>query len=78
MLKLFEWLMPACIRSTSPDARHYHRRRFTRAYKKKQQIVKSLWIGSGILMLLVQALPYMVVSAMFTTCLAFMILDETQ
>jgi hypothetical protein len=61
-----------------PDAdraRHPSWRRYTRKYRRKQAIVKNVWIVSGILMIgLPMAMP---VIALGTTLLAFMILDET-
>lgn len=61
-----------------PDAdreRHPSWRRYTRKYRRKQAIVKNVWIVSGLLMIgLPAAMP---VIALGTTFLAFMILDET-
>ena len=61
-----------------PDPLHPHRRRFTRAYRRKRQWVKSLWIGSGLLMILLGASPGLVAAiALATTFASFCILDET-
>jgi hypothetical protein len=55
---------------------HPSLRRSTRKYRKKQRIVRDLWIVSGLLMLCVPA-NVMLAFALGTTCLAFVILDET-
>lgn len=77
MLRFLEWFMPDWAMKTSPDPHHSHARRLTQTYKKKQDIVKNLWIGSGFIMLLIPFLPYLVAAALLTTFLSFVILDET-
>ena len=57
------------------QARHPNYRRTTRRYRKKQRIVRDIWIVSGTLMLWIP-LSFLLVLAMATTFLAFMILDE--
>ena len=56
-------------------------RRNSELYKKKREIVKFVWIVSGLIMLLFLNSPHFLgiitVLAMFTTFIAFMILDET-
>ena len=70
---LHDWIFDA-----RPDPLHPHRRRFTPAYRRKRQWVKSLWIGSGILMILLSASPGLVAAiALGTTFASFCILDET-
>ena len=56
--------------------RHPTFRRYTRRYRRKQKIVRDIWIVSGLLMLCV---PLNVILALVlgTTFLAFMVLDET-
>lgn len=78
---LFEWLlralMPAWWRDRRPDAEHPHRRRFTAAYRRKQTLVKNVWILSGVVML-AQVSPALILpTALATTFLSFVILDET-
>jgi hypothetical protein len=59
------------------DAAHPSRRRLTRRYRRKRDIVKNIWIGSGLVML-AQGSPALIVAlGLGTTFLAFMILDET-
>ena len=70
--------MPDWAVTTCPDPNHSHGRRLTQSYKKKQGIVKNLWIGSGMLMLFIPVLPYLVAAALLTTFLSFVILDETE
>jgi hypothetical protein len=61
-----------------PDPLHLHSRRFTPAYRRKRQWVKSLWIGSGLLMILLGAPPGLITAiALGTTFASFCILDET-
>lgn len=69
--------LPNWIQNTEADNLHPHRRRFTAAYRRKLDIVRNLWIGSGILMM-VQATPVITaVLCIATTFLSFMILDES-
>ena len=70
-------LQPDWLQDRSADARHPHRRRFTRKYHTKKNIVKILWINAGILMLLNPILPVVLIIALPLTCLSFLILDET-
>ncbi|MCC5809670.1 MAG: hypothetical protein JJU06_04775 [Ectothiorhodospiraceae bacterium] len=56
--------------------KHPSWRRTTRRYKKKKQLVRDMWIVSGLLMI---PAPFyiVVVLALTTTLLSFAILDET-
>ncbi len=56
--------------------RHPSWRRTTRHYRKKQRVVRNVWIVSGLLMI-PAPLGVVLVLAMGTTMLAFAILDET-
>ncbi len=61
--------------SDAEKARHPSWRRYTRRYRRKQSIVKNVWIVSGLLMIgLPAALPVLLLG---TTLLSFVILDET-
>ena len=76
-----EWfhrcILPQWAREQSPRPDHPHRRRFTPGYRRKQGIVKNVWIASGLLMI-VQPSPAIIIAiALGTTFLAFAILDET-
>lgn len=57
-------------------------RRSSVKYKKKQDIVKKIWIVSGTIMIGLLQFPLLaagaLVLALLTTFLGFMILDETQ
>lgn len=57
-------------------ARHPSWRRYTRHYRRKQKLVRDIWIVSGLLMTSVP-LGAMLALALGTTMLAFVILDET-
>ena len=80
-MNLFDWLqhqvLPEWTRDESPDHRHPHKRRFTPGYRRKKGIVKNLWIGSGLLMIILATPALMLALAMGTTFLSFVILDET-
>lgn len=55
--------------------RHPSWRRYTRRYRRKRELVKTVWIVSGLLMIgLPAAAP---VLALGTTFVSFMILDES-
>lgn len=70
--------LPSWLFDCDPDPAHAHRRRFTSSYRRKRECVKSLWIGSGLLMVLLSAAPGLVLAlAMATTFASFCILDET-
>ena len=59
------------------DPEHYHLRRYTKKYRRKQHIVKMLWIGSGGLMLILQSAPGILALSLLVTFVSLMILDET-
>ncbi len=70
-------LLPDYAEQQVPDARHPHRRRYTRSYRRKLGICKNIWIVSGVVMCL-QATPEVIITlGLGTTFLSFMILDET-
>jgi len=71
-------LLPSWAQDRYPDHRHPHRRRFTARYRRKQGIVKNIWIVSGCLMVLQGSAAIILAMALGTTFLSFMILDETQ
>ena len=81
LVKIEHWLrqqlLPDSLHDCSPERDHPHKRRFTAAYKRKQGIVKNVWIVSGTVMIL-QASPAIIIAmTLGTTFLSFMILDET-
>ena len=65
------------LQDSGADASHPHRRRFTRKYQAKKNIVKKLWINACLLMLLNPALPVIFIIALPVTFLSVLILDET-
>jgi len=76
---LFRGCLPDWLFNCQPDARHAHRRRFTSKYRRKRECVKSMWIISGLIMLLGNAMPAFVMTlALATTFASFCILDETR
>ncbi|MGI9274627.1 MAG: hypothetical protein ACR2PT_07240 [Endozoicomonas sp.] len=70
-------LMPDWMQDQTPDSQHFYRRTFTRSYKAKKGLVRNLWIGAGLLVLLNPVLPVLLLVALPTTFLSFLILDET-
>lgn len=60
-----------------PDPEHYSRRRLTQQYKTKKSLVRNIWITACLLMLFNPVLPVVLIIALPTTLLSFMILDET-
>lgn len=70
-------VLPGWTRDRSPDRDHPHKRRFTPGYRRKKDIVRNVWIASGLVMI-VQASPALILAmALGTTFLSFVILDET-
>ena len=70
-------VLPHWVQDRSPDSRHPHRRRFTAGYRRKQGIVKNIWIASGLVMVIHASPALIVAMALGTTFLSFVILDET-
>ena len=70
-------LLPHWTRDRSPDHNHPHKRRFTRLYRRKQGIVKNLWIASGLVMIVLATPATIMALTLGTTFLSFVILDET-
>jgi len=52
-------------------------RRTSLAYRAKKRIVRDIWIGTALLMLLLPHPGAVATLALFTTFLSFTILDET-
>jgi len=74
---LFRYLLPDHLRDCRPDPGSPHRRRYTAKYRRKRCLVKNLWIGAGLLVLLHPTLAMLMVVGLATTFLAFTVLDET-
>jgi hypothetical protein len=70
------WLPPEYL-STEPDETHPHRRRFTRRYRRKKAIAKTIWIGCGLVMLTHPVVPFVALVSLVGTFSAFVVLDET-
>lgn len=75
-------LMPAWYQKDFLDERkatkHAHYRRFSRKYRARRKLVRTLWTGTGCLMLLFPTPPIVVGAVIFSTCLSFAILDESE
>jgi hypothetical protein len=82
MLQLIRnWILPgpppqAKLSIARPLDKNLARRR-TAKYKRKQSLVKSIWITSGLIMLTNPVLPFIAALSLLTTFLSFVILDET-
>ena len=76
-IRILDLILPHWVGDRSPDLDHPHRRRFTELYRRKKGIVRNLWLGSGLLMLLVATPALVLAMALGTTFLSFVILDET-
>ncbi|MCB1724022.1 MAG: hypothetical protein KDJ39_10060 [Gammaproteobacteria bacterium] len=74
---IHQLMLPHWLNDESPDHKHPHRRRFTVAYRRKQGIVKNVWIASGLLMAIQGSLPLIATLTLGTTFLSFVLLDET-
>ena len=57
---------------------HPHYRRLTKRYKRRLSTVKTLWTATGLFALLFPAPPAIVGATLFSTCLSFAILDESE
>lgn len=77
MSRLLEWILPEWVSSRRNDPSHSHGRRFTPCYRKKKDLVRVVWIGSGLKMLAFPVMPFIAVLSLLTTFLSFGILDET-
>lgn len=75
--KIRQWLLPNWHADRLPDANHPHRRRFTRRYQRKRQWVKTVWIGSGLVILTNPVLNVAFAVLLAGSFLSFMLLDET-
>ena len=71
------YLLPAWFFQTQPDAKHFHRRRFTREYRSKQRIVWHLWGGVALLVIVFPIVPIVVSLSLLASFLSFAILDES-
>lgn len=70
-------VLPQHLSDHSPDPSSPHRRRFTRSYRRKRGLVKNLWMGAGLVILLQPTLAFLITVTLAMTFLAFVVLDET-
>jgi len=71
------WL-PDWMQNRQPEKEHFYRRKFTASYRAKKQRVAYLWIGSGLLMLLIPLPSFIITTSLLATFISFSLLDETQ
>jgi hypothetical protein len=60
------------------DPDHHHYRRYSKQYKRKQSMVKNLWIGMGLITMAFPFLHVFIILSMLTTFASFSFLDETE
>lgn len=77
LLWLLSFIKPDWMASKEPDEKHFYRRTFTRKYRRKRQLVKNLWIASGLVMLAYPLVPFIASLGLFMTFISFSILDES-
>ncbi|WP_250658206.1 hypothetical protein [Alkalimarinus coralli] len=81
MLDIIQWvskvLTPKWAYQKKPDPEHFYRRRFTKQYSRRKKTVKNIWIVSGFMMLAFPLIQFIVPTLLFTSFVAFCILDET-
>ncbi len=68
---------PDWMQCSEPDEQHFHRRRFTRKYRRKLAIVRGLWSVVTIIWLLFPLAHIVVFVGLSATFMSFSILDET-
>ncbi len=77
LYRQYTW-QPIWLDVRSPDEYHFHRRRFTRKYRNKQRIVRSLWFSMSLVVLAFPLMHFAVFVSLLTTFVSFCILDETE
>ena len=75
-LWLHRLFLPDWAQNHTPDANHPYRRLFTRRHKVKRNLVKNIWIGAGLVMLINPVLHILLAIVLSVTFLSFAILDE--
>lgn len=76
MAIIIKWWTPDIRKDKSPDPKHSYRRTFTPKYIKKKKYLYYVWCSVLVSMLIIPSLAYAFASALFTTFISFMILDE--
>lgn len=56
---------------------HAHYRRFSKRYRSKRRLVRTIWAFTGAILLLCPVPPLIGGAIVFSTCLSFAILDES-
>lgn len=75
--KLYMRMLPDKLADRRPDPLSPHRRRFTAAYRRKRAVVKKIWAGAGLIVLMHPTVATLIIVGLFTTFLSFTVLDET-
>jgi GT2 family glycosyltransferase len=72
-----DWLLNRHYCAHLIKYQYYKDKRNTPLYRLKRQIVKNVWLVSGVFMLVNPSLPIIVGTTLFTAFISFSILDET-
>lgn len=78
IMMIWQFLLPAWRKVVKPDCNHAYGRTLTKGYVARKSFVKSMWIGSALMMLVMPALPVVIGLGLFTTFVSFMYLDEVK
>ena len=73
---LISYRRPPWAENQEPDAGHFYRRAYTRAYQVKKKVIYYVWLIALIAMLFNPSLSFVIPLALLTTFTSFMILDE--
>lgn len=77
MLFLVSLWAPDWMRDQTPDAEHFHRRRFTNKHRNKRKRVRYIWLSAATLWCLNPSVPMMIFVGLLSTFLSFSLLDES-
>ena len=69
--------LPDWLRSGRPDLEQAHRRRLSPRYRSRKRRVKTLWLGAGVLMILLPHPTLVALTVLIMTFASFAILDES-
>lgn len=76
MKKLFKHLQLPWMRNRQPDPDHFYRRGFTSDYRARRRRLKELWIGSGLLALVLPEPAFWLILLILSCFISFAFLDE--
>lgn len=77
IFKVLQLFTPHWQAFKKPDPNHFYRRKFTKHYHRKKDTVKNVWIAAGCVMFAFPVIQFIIPTILFTSFIAFCILDET-